>query len=77
MLVLLGIVLAMALSSCKSVDDLKPQHGTVAVGMEGRKLYFKRETRGLSYDVLWLSENPDRVRPMMRRRMTSSLHKAR
>jgi YD repeat-containing protein len=57
----------MTLFSCKAVDDLRPQRGIVHVSLgaagSGPEVYFKREVRGLSYDVLWISAQQDPCAP--------------
>jgi hypothetical protein len=53
---------ALTISSC--IPDMRSAHGIVAIPIEGgRQVYFKREVRGLSYDVLTLSANSDPCRP--------------
>lgn len=64
-LLLLSIVLGcvMTMLSSSTVDNLKPQFGVIVVSLgNGRPLYFKREARGLSYDVLALSMDSDPCR---------------
>ena len=59
-LILIIFACSMTIQSCSSVDELQPQFGIVALTVEGgRQIYFKREVRGLSYDVLAVSDDPD------------------
>lgn len=56
----LVFISGMTMFSCRTVDNLKPQFGVIAVaGEDGRQFYFKREVRGLSYDVLAISLDPN------------------
>ena len=59
----LVIISALTIFSCRAVEELKPQRGIVAIPLEAeRQLYFKREVRGLSYDLLTLSTDSDPCR---------------
>ena len=37
--------------------DLSSQYGMTTISVDGKQLYFKRETRGLNYDTIVLSPN--------------------
>jgi hypothetical protein len=57
------VMCALTILSCRTVEELKPQRGIVTIPLEGgRAVYFKREARGLSFDVLVLSPDPDPCR---------------